>query len=143
MHQLMLLSHGGDCCGIKQIYGFGKDPIDLVYAIKAAKTAKESTDAATARRMMSNVNLPQESATDRLKRYVDYAVKAWPGHLLEVAIVVKNAPHLVYSSQKAWVPILEDMGFKKVNEFKNSNTANTVGVFHLIIKDGKIKDQKS
>lgn len=143
MYQLHLVSHGGHCCGIKTIWGFGADPDDMAMAVKRVVTAKEATNAAIARLCMTNVDLPQEPGRDRLKRYVDYAVKAWPGHLLEVAIVVKNAPHLAYSSQKAWIPILEDLGFKKVNEFKNSNTTNTVGVFHLIIKDGKIRDKKS
>lgn len=137
-----LMYHTGYCCGVKQIWGFGPAPKALLDAIPKPAKPQELSEASTLRRVYTHENIPAETAEARLGRYVKYVIQKWPGHLIEACLIVEPSTFKGYENQKAWIPIVEEMGFHKVNEFKNSNTSNTIGVYHLVVKGGEVYQEK-
>jgi len=128
--------HGGNCRGIKVIHELGGYP-DM-YKIAARKATKMTSfgqcpgPAVNDMRRSNprgkydffNLAAPQETYRERLKRFLDFIKEHREHHIIEVVI---NA-----NTQKAWVPILEKYGFKEVSKGTNSNTMNTIAVYHLV-----------
>lgn len=127
--------HGGNCCGIKCINGLYYYP-DLELA--ARKPIKRTS---FGQKYSSGVNdmiqsnpygkydffngaAPKETYTQRLDRFITFIKTYRSHHAIEIV--------LNKTSQKAWVPVLEERGFKLVTESKNSNTMNTIQIFHLV-----------
>jgi hypothetical protein len=132
---MYLTFHGGKCCAIRHIHGFPKystppvKPDDQYYnkylapglkAKLADSPDKLGSDVSTARPMFWE-GAPAETYVERLDRYLDFLSRYRPGEIVEVTLV---------SGQSVWYPILEERGFKVVNEVKNSNTGRIVKVFH-------------
>lgn len=132
---MILSTHGGHCCGMKQLWGFTPNPTQMCPALPAPAhgSADYNHQAMVLRRYLVNEGLPSESGHDRLKRYLDFILKQ-KGCCVEAVIKLKAA----YGDQAAWEPALVEAGFQKVQEFVNSNTMNVLGVYHLVVKDGKI-----
>lgn len=130
---LTLAYHGGKCCGIKTIYGFEENPDELELAL----TATPPTDHDILyNNVQSNMNFfhlaaPEETRLERLDRYIAYVKERRPWHIIEVALAEGSFIHQI----EAWGRILKERGFKLKTSAKNSNSGNTVHIFHLVIGD--------
>jgi hypothetical protein len=86
---------------------------------------------------MLAINLPRESALDRLKRLIKlitqgaasgdtpsgYAFSGRPAGVIEIV--------MIESQLACWREAIEELGFKEVNRARNSNSARDIFVFHL------------
>lgn len=126
---MYLAFHGGKCCGIKTIYELGGSPDDFAdYLPKINNNNADVTYATTntTTRFFTDA-APEETKLKRLDRYLAFVKKKRPQHMVE--IVLAEGTHC---SQKKWVPIIEERGFKKVSEFLNSNSENVCSVYHFV-----------
>jgi hypothetical protein len=133
--------HGGACCGIKHIHGMGEHPKGCgqsdTCCMLAARSKLTGEQTSFGRSSSSGVNdahadeypedffcdeAPQELPIDRLDRMLAFLKKHRKHGIVEIVLIL---------GQKRWFPVLEERGFTKVTEAKNSNTHNTLFVFHL------------
>ena len=143
-----LAFHGGKCCGIKTIYGFDEDPYtgkEWDTEPKLEKVPQKNNDkigyhVRSSDRFFSEA-APQERPVDRLDRYLEFLSRVRPEGIVEVALVAKA----VWGNQTdEWEPVLFERGFKMVTEARNSNTKNTIRVYHLVMtEDTKPKPKKA
>ena len=127
---MSISNHGGKCCGIKHIFGFYA--LDTVCS--ALVKANQNNKDANGHNVSSSDNFftdeaPEEVLTDRFNRYVEYLKVRRPSGIVEVT--------LVHGYQDDWVPILKKKDFKEVSNFYNSNSGNTVTIYHLCLYKGK------
>ena len=120
--------HGGECCGIKHISGFYCSPDHRVW--EKSESTKRSHDA-NGETVQSNWNfcwepLPEQTYKERLVAYLDFLKRVRPSGAVEVTLVDSQV------NLYGWGPVLEELGFKKVVEFWNSNSANKVYVYYLV-----------
>lgn len=125
---MRLAFHGGRCCGIKTIYEMGGEPEGVLSAIDAvpknnADVLYNNTDTMT---RFFHEKAPKETYLERLDRYIAYCKTYRPSHIIEITLAQG-----AYCNQKKWDPLLEERGFVKTIEGRNSNSGNTVRVFHL------------
>jgi hypothetical protein len=126
---MRLVFHGGKCCGIKTIYGF-ESPDSLLSAVE--EKSQNNIDAAGGH-VSSNIDFftdaaPQETEKERLDRLIAFCIKRRPAGIIEVTLAESH--HLYWSQIPKWGPLLRKRGFKCVNKCRNSNSGNTVHVFH-------------
>lgn len=133
---MKIILHGGNCCGMKHIYGLRTHPPGLTCARKGIPTRTsfgQSPWSGGSNDMMHsnkygkcdffNEEAPKESYEERLKRFIAFIKKHRSHGIIEVVLNV---------TQTAWIPILKELDFKKVSWGKNSNTANKITVYHLV-----------
>lgn len=124
--------HIGRCCGIKTIYGMGVDPIGGEEAALSELPGKVEHDrfgAAVGSDMrFFHEKAPQESKLDRLDRYLNFVKRERPQHIVEIVLAESAYGHV---DQSEWISELETRGFRLVNSCMNSNSRNTVHVYHL------------
>ncbi len=127
--------HGGMCCGIKHIFELGTDPDSMCGPLKK----KESlSDDVTYDYVCSDTNFftdeaPEESKKDRLDRYLSFLSVRRPCGIVEITLITPR--HSL--SQKKWIPIITERGFKEVTPedgIYNSNSGNRIRVFHLYME---------
>lgn len=132
---MKVLYHGGLCCGIKIIYGFQgnpaynecktyepewvKDP-----SLKDSKMNKDKRGVnVSSEESPCPLAFPRQTGLERLKALIKW-VKEWrPKGIIEIT--------LTDAYQSYWYPELKKLRFKEVNKFVNSNSGNTVRIFHL------------
>lgn len=135
---MMLVNHGGMCCGIKTIYGMGEEP-DSCYQEEINGDGEVDVsdvygdDTGTHQSFFTD-KAPYEKSVARLDRYIEWVKHHRPAHILE--IVLATHPEREYWSQHNWFPVLLERGFKEVNSNKNSTSGNTIHIFHLNINEG-------
>lgn len=126
--------HGGQCCGIKVIYGFSSNPREVlgkvvanpISSVQAYSLQNKDRRGAT---VSSDLNpclkdFPAQTGIERLDALVEW-VKEWrPEGIIEIT--------LTDAYQKKWYPLLKSRKFKQVAKFYNSNSGNIVRIFHLI-----------
>lgn len=124
--------HGGKCCGIKVIWGFGSNPLAMDSSLEAIKitNADIAGDNVSTRDRFFHLAAPEETCVERLDRYIAFVKVKRPKHIIEAVLAEVTTGYL---DQKVWFPILEERGFKRINKAKNSNSGNTCHVFHLNI----------
>lgn len=126
--------HGGFCCGIKHISDLshpqytseGRTPQtgqQTSINRHAGNPAVNDMHRELYGEDFFNDEAPMEKHPERLKRMVEFIKRERKHHLIEVVIQKVN--------QAAWVPHLEENGFKMVTEFTNSNTSYKLQVWHL------------
>lgn len=129
-----LAYHGGKCCGIKTIYGFGSNPQHGVGPIedyiRIRKCNRDSNgDHVGSDGRFFHATAPAETGVERLDRYLRYCDQRRPGGVIE--IVLADYEWLPpFNAQ--WWPLLEERGFTKTAEFKNSNSGNKVTIYHRV-----------
>lgn len=134
---MQLVSHGGNCCGIKTIYGFMPSPeTDIGPLEKFGHSDGDADGTMQPLTRFFHESAPKESGLKRLKRYIDYLSERRPDGLLEIALVEKVRYRVPTSgpfwhAQEEWFPVVEKLGFKMVSRFCNSNSGNVVRVYHL------------
>ncbi len=163
MSGMRIVHHGGMCCGIKTIHCLGTDP-DGFQGFNGDVEGKEPEitgfNPVQEDQFSEPVNLhddddyvgadvsyevvnswtnifdgkaPEEYPRERLKRYLEWIAKKRPSHMVEICLQMSG-----FGKQLVWIPILEEHGFKKMTEFYNSNSGHMVGVFHLVLFEGKV-----
>ena len=118
--------HGGRCCGIKHIWGMTNEPAQIL----TPQAALNDSGIGWSHSQYSHPR-PKEAASDRLDALVDFARCNWPEHIIEVVVADTG-----YTKQaQNWSDALIERGFKEVNRNINSNSTNTVVVYHLNLND--------
>lgn len=120
--------HGGLCCGIKHINGFYGQPSQTVW--EKAETQKRHNDrygdSFESRWDFCWEALPQQTNKERLIAYIDFLKRERPSGAIELTLLPEQLD--IYG----WRPVIEELGFKKVVEFWNSNSGNKVFVYYLV-----------
>lgn len=122
--------HGGKCCGIKTIYGFFNHPYtDEEGALLATSANNNDANGHAVSSGMSFFHeaAPVEKPVERLDRYLKYLRRRRPSGIVEITLAVGGC----VDQKEDWEPVLLDRGFRVVNSCKNSNSGNTVFVYHL------------
>lgn len=123
--------HGGHCCGIKTIRNMGYGPTapnitaDALDEVEASFCGEDGATFNTEERFFLRA-APKETNLERLDRYLAYLEERREAGAVEITLATKPANPTEYWTQEAWIPVLEERGFKKVCEFLNSNSMNTV-----------------
>ena len=135
---MLLVFHGGKCCGIKTIYGLGTDPNAKTNSLDAHKARNHDSNGDEVKSDLTffHEGAPYETCVERLKRYIDFMERRRPQNILEIALAESS----FWTDQSKWFPVLLEHGFKEVTVHKNSNSGNTIHVFHLCI-NGKGGDE--
>lgn len=151
----LLMNHGGACCGAKTIKGFPIQPSQVLPALGHAhgNTSPELwpsaegvtfTDTTAGTRFYRHAR-PQEAAEARFRFYIDFLKKTRPGHMVEVILIgpspKKGSSSSMMDQDTRWRPILEEVGFKEVSKWENSNSNNVLFCYHLILT--KQEEEKS
>lgn len=133
---LTLLFHGGYCCGIKTLFGFPhllteksvRDYPGECSAVAATEVRDFDASGLATRSDQSffTDEAPKESYLDRLDRLIAFCQRRRPKGIIEATLV---------GTQKGWLPILKERGFVESTSGLNSNSGNTVHVFHLAYVD--------
>jgi hypothetical protein len=132
--------HGGLCCGIKHIHEVGCNPNGKIGPKPARKF--EGPDFTHDKQMNPDqwgINVssadnafygeaPKETYLERLDRYLKFLDGWRPSGIVE--IVLSDGDDDCYNQVKAWEELLLERGFKAVNSCKNSNSGNTIWVYH-------------
>lgn len=134
--------HGGWCCGIKQIAGFRRLPTDLMSCRDVVAAARDNKyDLAFAAWVSDHEGSlypkkePAETYLQKLDRYLGYNDKLFPSGVVEVVLATSVYPHM---DQKVWMPVLEERGFELVTSNPNSNSGNTIHIYHRRLVRGKL-----
>jgi hypothetical protein len=137
---MRLYHHGGKCCGIKIIEGFGINPTGNV------DPNHDTNPVPDVRGMINSVTdgtlpcmgkeffldeAPRETYIQRLDRLINFAIKKRSGGLLEAVLATASCP--CCNQVAVWGPILEERGFTPVTTFYNSNSGNKCTVYHKIV----------
>ena len=123
--------HIGKCCGIKTIWDMGANPLETEYNLSElpAKMQHDRIGATVNSEMrFFHEKAPKESKLKRLDRYLRFVKRERPQHIVEIVLAESVYD---YVDQSAWVPELETRGFRLVNSCMNSNSRNTIHVYHL------------
>lgn len=139
---MQLSVHGGGCCGIRHIFGFG-----MGNSVKQKLLAKPKGDYDL--KALFTEARPEETHLARLKAIIDFKDQKWPYGIIEVVLtdyaVYKNNPYDEqdkYNQVKYWRKELEKLGFKLVSKCFNSNSQNNDYVFHRCVEPPKKKSKK-
>lgn len=127
-----LAFHGGLCCGIKTIYGFGFVPQMSLPALseKALDDSDVFGSTVKSNQRFFHEAAPAETCLQRLDRYIAYVKLRRPRHIIEVTLATTEPNS---GGQFVWFPLLRRRGFKRVTMNKNSNSGNYVHIFHKVI----------
>lgn len=125
----MIKFHGGECCGIKHISGFYAHPGSGIW--EKTESTKRSHDK-IGDPVRSDWDfcweaLPEQTYKARLVAYIDFLKRVRPSGAVEVTLTADQVGGF-YN----WGPVIEELGFKKVVEFWNSNSSNKVFVYYLV-----------
>ncbi len=130
---MILTFHGGLCCGIKTIHGFSNttdwncDALDEIGADNRDQAASQSHQ----NERFFHEAAPQETALERLDRYLEYCDRRRPQGVIEVVLAASD-----WAQLPAWEPVLLERGFKMVTSAKNSNSNNTIYIYHRVNDNG-------
>lgn len=128
-----LAYHGGKCCGIKTIYGFPGDPASIVnrvyYHGREEVNSDSHGDHVSTNSRFYHGSAPSETGLERLDRYLRYCDQRRPGGVIEIVLADYR---FLPTFTAAWWPVLEERGFTKTAEFRNSNSDNMCTVYHRV-----------
>lgn len=127
-----LRGHGGSCCGMSHILSFPDSPERVLLERKTGPTQSYKVGSSAADQF------PQQTALERLEGVINNIEKGYTIKYADAGI----ESHITGRSQgiieivlnhlqlPAWEETLKKLKFKEVNKCKNSNTNNTIHVFH-------------
>jgi hypothetical protein len=129
---MRLVTHGGKCCGIKIIHSLLEYPTLRVDEVEDRDFPEGWSYAGGSGAWEYGhpgedfffEEAPKETYLERMERYIAYCKTHRPKGMIEVTTAG--------GQNEIWKGHLEGFGFKLVNEFKNSNSGNTVFVYHLV-----------
>lgn len=117
MAVVKIYDHGGLCCGMTHIYGFSVGPERVL-----SNEFISQTDAGKVYKYEPEEN---ETALKRFEKAVAAIETARPKGIIEVVLID-------YQMTLGWKKVLIDCGFQQVSKSKNSNSGNTIYVWHKI-----------
>lgn len=119
--------HGGHCCGMTTIFGFGSTAALLPATVKKTRSEliAEGLHAA-----YPDDPFPSESQEDRLKRLIYLTENTRPSGIIEVVLVDQQVNGYDLPEYIKWGEVLKTLNFKLVNRHKNSNSGKFINVFH-------------
>ena len=122
--------HGGKCCGIKVIYGFYDKPDVMLESLPKIKAnnGDQYGESVYSDTRFFHEEAPEETATSRLDRYIEYCLKRRPSGIIEITL----ADSVVFNQVAVWGNILRKRGFRCVTKAFNSNSGNIVHVYHKV-----------
>lgn len=138
---MRLISHGGWCCGISTIYGFETSPDAIFEATEVIAGAENCRSHGSVYIYNDRWALPEQTALERLsllvKKKLEMGVGVAARGMVEAVLTsgrynFNNEVWNPVPQISVWGPVLETLGFKPVTEFHNSNSCNTVTVYHLV-----------
>ena len=135
---LRLVNHGGQCCGIKTIFGFMDFDVAHQFMCDSLPLVTKDNsdinyDVVTSDKRFFTDSAPKENYFERLERYIAFVAERRNNHLIEVTLNAgRDSP--VYNHQREWLLHLEGLNFKEVNRFYNGNSGNFVAIMHLVLK---------
>lgn len=158
---MYLIFHGGKCCAIRTIHSFGNDPNEMMSerapAIQADRWPDTGGGPVHSYYELPYGKRPYESRLERLKFFISYLKSHRPGGLVEVALACMPYTEDNFDNwdeddkvewceeecdQRLWFPHLEELGFRRVQKFINSNSDNEIHLFHLLMQGGEIVEQE-
>lgn len=117
--------HGGKCCGIKHIQGLDYDPHAMLSAKRSGKKLmNEGSCYMNSTRPFFYEAAPAETYLKRFDRILAFIKANRPKGVIEVVL---SDFQLV-----TWRPLIEERGFKLVTKAKNSNSGQTIHIYHLV-----------
>lgn len=127
--------HGGECCGIRHISGFGTEPNAKLSALEAIKYPGDRVAEADTYGLpvsscfnVYTLDAPEETYVERLDRYLKFLDEFRPQGITEVTLADDGTD---YDNQlPEWEPLLLERGFVPVTNCYNSNSGNRVYVYH-------------
>jgi len=158
---IRLVADGGNCCGLKHLFGFGKDPDSRVLAYKnkdgqpkflhgspeyGAEIHGVGGDHGTRFQDVFRLDLPEQSCKERFHALLKKLRDKNSFGLVQVTLndgrakdVTDKSPEgEVYENnichwpnQRKWYPILRAAGFRQVNRWFNINSYNYVTCWQL------------
>jgi hypothetical protein len=134
-----LYHHGGLCCGTKTIAGFPSYPESTIAArpkpavpISVGRDRDKYGYFPDKGYPHRDFSVPEETAENRLRRYIVFEHKVRPGHMIEVIL---NQ----YQYGK-WEKLLDELGFVETAKWLNSNSQLFCKRYQLIIEKDVIPD---
>ena len=151
-------SHGGSCCGISHVSGFrGEGPEALeptlvkwsdrkrtLAEIRMMCYIPEDCPVYAAQALFQNYRnamvsqnhgvlkgRPRETSGQRLKAYLRDIAAGRSAGTVEAVLADYRTLNDRSNQYKTWEPFLLELGFVEVHSFVNSNTSNTVHVYHF------------
>lgn len=121
-------AHAGDCCGITHIYNFPYSPEAMLYArsrLSGSGLVKRQK-AYPAYFRDGNDEYPEQTALDRLKMMISNIEEGNEDRLGRKNGIIEI---ILNDLQEEWEVIL-DLDFIKVSTSYNSNSGNTISVYH-------------
>lgn len=142
---MRLAAHGGYCCGIKTIHGLGESPDDLISEKEPHKHVFTLHDAdQSGCPPHGDINLftagaPEETKGSRFKRVLAHLKYIRPAGVCEVVTVDSGDTdnNEFFATTGKWGDFLAGLGFNKVTSAKNSNSGNTIDIWHLMYNEGE------
>ena len=138
---MQIMPHGGWCCGVNHLRGFGR-PTDPAYQYtQVVLRGKRHVYDSVAGRYTGTEDDPSKDHIDWSSKEregvtreaaFDEAVTTFTAGLLEVVLTDKCLSHP--SHGKFWANKLKAAGFKLVSRFTNPKSGNVCNVFHLYKK---------
>lgn len=121
--------HGGQCCGIKTIWGFWYHPDQNAQELEAIGLTDDDANGNPVRSSdrFYHLSAPEETWLQRFKRYLAYCDERRPRGIIEVVLADNQCG---VDALALWAPVLLKHGFKLVNSNVNSNSENTCYVYH-------------
>lgn len=128
---MILVFHGGLCCGIKTIHSLPANPQGKTCEVKKEPELRNDKEG---RKVASDLSFftdaaPQETYLERFDRMVAFCERERPGGIIEV--VTADLGGSYYSgAEMVWGPLLRDREFVEVNSVLNSNSGNVIHIYH-------------
>jgi hypothetical protein len=124
---MLMVSHGGHCCGIRTIWGMGETPEAMQSAFPKQFDDRKlewltAPPTGTNKHCFPAVDFPLETGAERLKRLLELQDAVQTYGIVEVTTAAAQTGY--------WKEELEAQGFKKSCECLNSNSLNVVTVWH-------------
>jgi hypothetical protein len=136
---MMISYHGGKCCGIKVIHMMGDGPDEMVGEFEndddqALVRDRFGEDVSSDQNVFVGKR-PRETRRERLDAYLEYLDKHRPKGIIEITLADRDKPGgcdcaSCVGQTPLWRPVLEERGFKEINNCLNSNSGRRVYVFH-------------
>jgi hypothetical protein len=138
--RMNMIYHGGLCCGIKTIHKFPDSPNSTLEEVKATDGQGLSVYESGRRPECRPTVMPAETALERLDRLIAHKDKNWPYGVIEAVLVSTTGAANAGkpdSQVAVWGPILEERGFECVTQCYNSNSWNTIFIYHRVVDKPK------
>lgn len=124
---MYIVSHGGFCCGMSTIFNMGYNPTANVGPMPPLGNQRSAGSSVS--KCIYPHEAPEETYLARLDRYLAWIDTFRSKGVIEITLAGSQLPGAL-TQQSAWHDLLIERGFKAVTEFVNSNSGNTVTIYH-------------